>query len=335
MASESKNLNILNSCATPLPDFNSVLHGHGLPTLRRAQVTTAQINVGKLCNQACHHCHVEAGPKRTEIMSAEVAERVLSVLRSSPSIALVDITGGAPELNSNFRRLVLESRDLGMQVMDRCNLTVLFEPGQQDLSAFLAANKVEITASLPCYTAENVDKQRGKGVFDKSIHALLLLNELGYGKPGSELILNLVYNPLGAFLPPPQAKLEADYRKQLGEHFGIEFNRLFTITNMPIKRFADFLVQSGQQESYMGLLVNHFNPGTVEYLMCRSLVSVGWDGKLYDCDFNQMLDIETPSRKTIWDIHSFSEFADAEIATAGHCFGCTAGAGSSCGGSLQ
>ncbi len=335
MATQSKTLNVLNESALPAADFNSALREHGFAALQRLDVTTLQINVGKLCNQACHHCHVEAGPKRTEIMPAQVADRVLNLLMASPTIEVVDITGGAPELNPNFSRLVLISRSLGRHVIDRCNLTVLFEPGQQDLPDFLADNRVEVTASLPCYTAENVDKQRGRGVFDKSIRALKLLNKLGYGMPGSELKLNLVYNPLGAFLPPPEENLENDYKRQLRQHFGIEFNRLFTITNMPIKRFAEFLIRNGQLAEYMSLLVNHFNPGTVQHLMCRSLVSVGWDGKLYDCDFNQMLDIEAPGHRTIWEIESFSELAHCKIATDNHCFGCTAGAGSSCGGSLQ
>jgi len=291
--------------------------------------------VGKLCNQACHHCHVEAGPKRTEIMPAGVADRILALLAATPSIQTVDITGGAPELNENFRRLVSESRRMQKQVIDRCNLTVLFEPGLETLAEFLAANNVEITASLPCYTESNVDQQRGKGAFEKSIRALRLLNEIGYGQPGSSLALNLVYNPLGASLPPPQEKLEADYKSHLRESFGIEFNRLFTITNMPIKRFADMLVREGKHESYMGLLANHFNPATVDHVMCRDLVSIGWDGKIYDCDFNQMLDLETPGGKNIWEIDSFSELANSGIATDSHCFGCTAGAGSSCGGSLQ
>lgn len=334
MAIESKTFNILSDCALPVADFDLTLRAHSLGALRRFDVTTLQVNVGKLCNQACHHCHVEAGPKRTEIMSGEVADRILNLLMSSPSIEVVDITGGAPELNPNFSRLVLLSRAIGRRVIDRCNLTVFSEPGQEDLPEFLAANHVEITASLPCYTAENVDQQRGKGVFDKSIRALKRLNSLGYGVPDSELRLNLVYNPLGAFLPPAEENLEHDYKKQLREHFGIEFNRLFTITNMPIKRFAEFLNRNGQMTEYLSLLVNHFNPATVSHLMCRSLVSVGWDGKLYDCDFNQMLEMETPEQKTIWDIESFSALANCKIATAGHCFGCAAGAGSSCGGSL-
>lgn len=335
MATHSKTFNILNECPVPATDFDSTLREHGFGTLRRLNVTTLQVNIGKLCNQACHHCHVEAGPKRTEVMSAEVADRLLNLLMASPTIETVDITGGAPELNRNFSRLVLVSRAMGRHVIDRCNLTVFFEPGQQNLPEFLAANRVEIIASLPCYTAENVDKQRGRGVFDKSVRALKLLNRLGYGMPDSELRLNLVYNPLGAFLPPAEEKLENDYRKQLREHFGIEFNHLFTMTNMPIKRFAEFLVRNCQMAEYMSLLVNHFNPATIMRLMCRSLVSVGWDGNLYDCDFNQMLEIETPEQKTIWDIESFSALANCKIATAWHCFGCTAGAGSSCGGSFE
>jgi radical SAM/Cys-rich protein len=260
---------------------------------------------------------------------------VLALLAETPSIQVVDITGGAPELNANFRALVMESRRLGKQVMDRCNLTVLLEPGQENMADFMAAHQVEITASLPCYTESNVDRQRGKGAFEKSIRVLRMLNAIGYGEPRSGLTLNLVYNPLGASLPPPQEKLETDYKRQLRQNFGIEFNRLFTITNMPINRFADQLAREGRHDSYMGLLVNHFNAATVGRLMCRDLVSVGWDGKLYDCDFNQMLDLETPQRRTVWEIERFSELAHREIATGSHCFGCTAGAGSSCGGSLQ
>jgi radical SAM/Cys-rich protein len=333
MAEKTTLLPILN--ATASVDFQEKLRQHGLGELQRRAVTTLQINVGKLCNQSCHHCHVEAGPKRTEIMPANVAERVLALLAATPSIQTVDITGGAPELNENFRRLVSESRHMQKHVIDRCNLTVLFEPGLETLAEFLAANQVEITASLPCYTESNVDQQRGKGAFEKSVRALRMLNAIGYGKPGSGLALNLVYNPLGASLPPPQEKLEADYKSHLRESFGIEFNRLFTITNMPIKRFADMLAREGKHESYMGLLANHFNPATVSNLMCRDLVSIGWDGKIYDCDFNQMLDMETPGGKNIWEIDSFSELANSRIATDSHCFGCTAGAGSSCGGSLQ
>jgi radical SAM/Cys-rich protein len=333
MTEKSTLLPILNGAASV--EFRDELRQHGLGELRRREVTTLQINVGKFCNQACHHCHVEAGPKRTEIMPANVAERVMTLLAATPSIRIVDITGGAPELNANFRPLVSESRRMAKHVIDRCNLTVLFEPGEETLAEFLAANQTEITASLPCYTESNVDQQRGKGAFEKSIRALRLLNAIGYGQHGSGLVLNLVYNPLGASLPPPQEKLEAEYKSQLRENYGIEFNRLFTITNMPIKRFAELLFREGRAEAYSELLTNHFNPATVESLMCRDLVSIGWDGKIYDCDFNQMLDLETPGGKNIWEIDSFSELAHSQIATDSHCFGCTAGAGSSCGGSLQ
>lgn len=320
--------------ATAIARFDLTLARHGLPVLQKAQITTVQVNVGRVCNQACQHCHVDAGPKRTESMSIATAERVLALLKSSDTVRTVDITGGAPELNPNFRSLVEESRAQNLHVIDRCNLTILLEPGFRDLPTFLAQNKVEVTASLPCYTRDNVDKQRGRGVFDKSIEALLLLNRLGYGiEP--ELTLNLVYNPLGASLPPLQEALEADYKRHLLEDFGIRFNRLFTITNMPIKRFADFLSRIERQESYLQLLFDHFNPDTVEHLMCRSLVSVGWDGQLYDCDFNQMLDIPTSRPVNIWDIDVFDDLAFEQIATAEHCFGCTAGAGSSCGGALK
>jgi radical SAM/Cys-rich protein len=315
------------------PCFEDVLSRHGLAPLARRRVETLQVNVGKLCNQACHHCHVDAGPKRTERMTRATAEKVLELLEASPKVGTVDITGGAPELNVNFRLLVEGARRLGRRTIDRCNLTVLWEDGMESLPEFLVDNDVELTCSLPCYTAKNVDQQRGKGVFDKSLEALRLLNRRGYGVDGSGLALNLVYNPVGAFLPPSQAELESDYRRELGA-LGIEFNRLFTITNMPIKRFAADLARSGKEREYMGLLVNHFNPAAVDGLMCRSLVSVGWDGRLYDCDFNQMLEIELPRPlpRTIHELASLEELEGAAIATASHCFGCTAGAGSSCGG---
>jgi radical SAM/Cys-rich protein len=316
-----------------LPEFAAVLRRHGVGALRRESVRTLQVNVGKLCNQACHHCHVEAGPKRTEIMTRATAERVVDLLAASPAVAVVDITGGAPELNPSFRFLVESACRLGKRVIDRCNLTVLFQPGMDWVPEFLAEHRVEVVASLPCYTAGNVDRQRGRGVFERSIEALRWLNRLGYGREGSPLVLNLVYNPLGAFLPPPQAKLEDDYKRELGAGFGIEFHRLLTITNMPIKRFAADLARSGRTAEYMGLLVSHFNPHAVDGLMCRTLVSVGWEGTLYDCDFNQMLDIPVPSpRRSIFAIARLDELAGSSIATDRHCFGCTAGAGSSCGG---
>lgn len=321
--------------------FEEVLREHGVDVLRGVDIATLQINVGKRCNQACHHCHVEAGPKRTEVMTEETAQRVMALMDASPAIEVLDITGGAPELNGNFRSMVEHARERGKRVIDRCNLTILLEPGQEDLGEFLARHRVEISASLPCYGQVNVDKQRGNGVFARSVMALQQLNQLGYGQPDSELQLDLVYNPGGPFLPPPQEGLERDYKERLREDFGIVFNHLFTITNMPISRFAHSLERDGKWSEYMALLVNHFNPGTVPGLMCRSQVSVGYDGKMYDCDFNQMLEIEISEgtgqyeeAPTIWDIESFAELHGRSIAVDSHCFGCTAGAGSSCGGAL-
>ncbi|CAM2011255.1 arsenosugar biosynthesis radical SAM (seleno)protein ArsS [Acanthopleuribacter pedis] len=317
-----------------LRSFQHTIEEHGL-TLDRRPLEILQVNVGKLCNQACQHCHVEAGPKRTEIMTLATMERLLVLLEATPSIHSVDITGGAPELNPHFRTFVKRIRAQGRKVMDRCNLTVLFEPGQEDTAQFLADNQVEVVASLPCYSKENVESQRGRGVFDKSILGLQKLNALGYGRPGSGLELSLVYNPLGAFLPPPQAKLEQDYRRELKNLFGIDFNRLFTITNMPIKRFGDVLKRHNQWDTYMELLVANFNPAAVDGVMCRNLISIGWDGAVYDCDFNQMLEIPASGKATtIHDIPSFAVLARAPIALADHCYGCTAGAGSSCGGAL-
>ena len=304
-----------------------------LPVARTA-LKTLQVNVGKLCNQACHHCHVEAGPKRTEIMSVKTANRVLELLRETPGVETVDVTGGAPELCPSFRPIVQEARRLGLTVIDRCNLTVLYEKGQEDTADFLAANRVKVVASLPCYSKENVDKQRGRGVFDKSIRGLQLLNRLGYATPGSGLELDLVYNPLGDFLPPEEKGLEATYKRELSELFGIEFNRLYSITNMPIKRFLEDLLRNHKLDHYMTVLANAFNPRAAEGIMCRSLVSVGWDGQLYDCDFNQMLDIPLAGAKsTIWDRESFANLSTS-IEFGDHCYGCTAGAGSSCGGSI-
>jgi radical SAM/Cys-rich protein len=315
--------------------FQQTLSDHGIGELDRDAVTTLQVNVGRRCDLACHHCHVEAGPKRSESMDRETAERVLWLLERNPGVATLDLTGGAPELNACFRPLVEGARALGREVIDRCNLTVLFQPGQEDTADFLAANRVKVVASLPCYTKENVDQQRGRHVFDRSIEALRWLNRLGYGRPGSDLALDLVYNPLGASLPPPQAQLAADYKRELRDLFGIEFHGLFTITNMPIKRFARALARDGQSEAYMSLLVNHFNPQTVPGLMCRHLVSVGYDGSLYDCDFNQMLELSLEAGpRSVFEIDDLSALEKAPVSTAGHCFGCTAGAGSSCGGAL-
>ena len=317
------------------PSFDVQLAEAGHPPLRRGPAVTLQLNVGRKCDLACHHCHVEAGPKRTEMLDRRGAERVLELLERSPGVELLDLTGGAPELNPHFRMLVERARVLGRRVIDRCNLTVLRVPGQEDTAEFLADQGVEIVASLPCYTAENVEQQRGRGVFRSCIEGLRRLNDLGYGTPGSSLVLDLVYNPLGPTLPPPQAELQARYRHELRELFGIEFRSLLTITNMPIRRFLHALERDGQREAYLGLLVNHFNPETLPGLMCRSLVSVGWEGTIYDCDFNQMLELPPPGpRRTIWDVDDLKSLEGQPIATASHCFGCTAGAGSSCAGAL-
>jgi radical SAM/Cys-rich protein len=314
--------------------FSATLASHGIRALSRRSPATIQVNVGKLCNQACHHCHVDAGPRRTELMTRETAARVLEVLASSPRVETLDITGGAPELNPNFAMLVERARALGRKVIVRCNLTVTLEAGMEWLVDFYRRSGVELVCSLPCYTAENTDRQRGAGVFDKSIVALQQLNAVGFGRGG--LRLDLVYNPIGASLPPPQAELEAQYRDALARNFGIVFDRLLTITNMPIARFANQLSAAGNHSAYMSLLVNHFNPATIDALMCRDLVSVGWNGRLYDCDFNQMLEIPLGGvgASTIWDIDDVGKLAGASVATGSHCFGCTAGAGSSCGGAI-
>ncbi len=317
--------------------FERRLHEVDLQPLVRGPIRTLQVNVGKICNQSCAHCHVDAGPKRNERMAPETAAAVVSIAKNSPDLEAVDITGGAPELNESFLDLIVETRAAGKRVISRCNLTVLLLPNHEELPGFLARNQVEIAASLPCYTEENVDKQRGPGAFEKSVRALRLLNALGYGMSGSGLILNLVYNPLGAFLPGPQGALEEDYRKQLRDELGIEFNRLLTVTNMPIGRFAESLHRQGEYERYMSLLVDGFNEKTVDGLMCRSLISVGWNGRFYDCDFNQMLDMPVHQNGTRFDVNSVKSLCELQglpILTDDHCFGCTAGAGSSCGGAL-
>jgi len=319
------------------PAFSRVLSDSDV-SLQRDRLTTLQVNVGKLCNQTCRHCHVDAGPRRAEQMTPETAARVIELmdLPGAEEINLIDITGGAPELNESFRDLVTEARRRDYRVIDRCNLTVFFEPDQEDTAAFLRSNNVEIVASMPCYSQENVDKQRGDGVFVKSIEALQLLNQLGYATDTSAPSLDLVYNPVGPFLPPEQTELEGDYKERLLEDFGIRFNNLLTITNMPIKRFLYDLKHAGELEDYMTLLVNSFNIDTVDGVMCRNLISLGWEGTIYDCDFNQMLEIPVPrGQRTIWEIESLEEFGAGSIATADHCFGCTAGAGSSCGGQLS
>lgn len=317
--------------------FNRKLSESNLK-LARKPVEILQVNVGKLCNLACHHCHVEAGPNRTENMTRETAEAVVRFMDRVP-VKKLDLTGGAPEMNPHFDYLVQEARQRGIHVMDRCNLTVFYIKGQENRPEFLAQNQVEVIASLPCYSRENVEQQRGKGVFGQSIDALLKLNQLGYGKEGTGLILNLVYNPLGAYLPPDQVELEKEYKIRLKEDFGIVFNQLYAITNMPIKRFETYLNHEKQYEAYMELLVNSFNPETVDGLMCRSTISVSYDGKIYDCDFNQMLDLPLVSRSkkktlTIEDVLE-EDLLEMPIITASHCFGCTAGSGSSCGGQVE
>jgi len=316
-----------------LRTFRSVLGSHGTD-LRRATARVLQVNVGKLCNQTCIHCHVGAGPGRREVMSAGTADRVIAWMeRWKPPV--VDITGGAPELCPEFRRLVRAARATGAHVLVRCNLTVLFEEGQDDLPDFYADHGVELVCSLPCYSAKNVDRQRGDGVFEKSIRALRLLNGKGFGRePGR--VLTLVYNPVGPSLPPDQASLEAAYKRELKEHFGIEFDRLLCMTNLPITRFGLWLRQTGRLEEYERLLFENFNPATVDGLMCRDTISVGWQGDLFDCDFNQMLDLAMGNRprRYLWDVEP-GALEGERIATGSHCFGCTAGAGSSCGGTIS
>lgn len=331
LASAIEQLKVLEQ-PSPYPHFETQLNHAGLFPLHATGIAVFQINVGKLCNQTCRHCHVDAGPDRSEIMSVETAQQCMAALATT-DIPTVDLTGGAPELNPQFRWLVEQSRTLGRHVMDRCNLTVLLLPSQADLAEFLAHHHVEIIASLPSYRASQADAQRGEGIFEKSLQALRRLNELGYGRPDSGLLLNLVYNPVGAFLPPKQESIEAQFRKELLTHHGIQFNRLFTITNMPISRFLEFLVESGNYEQYMTRLANAFNPAAAAGVMCRSMLSVGWDGRLYDCDFNQMLELPVghgvPSH-----IREFNptRLHHRRIVTRNHCYGCTAGSGSSCGG---
>ena len=314
--------------------FLETLRSHHL-RLERVPLEILQINVGKLCNQACLHCHVEAGPKRKEIMGEKTVERLLELLADSSSIHTVDLTGGAPEMNPCFRFLVSGVKKLKKEVIDRCNLTVLFEKGQEDTAEFLREMRVQVVASLPCYSKENVDQQRGHGVYDKSILGLKRLNDLGYGKEDTGLILNLVYNPLGAFLPPAQADLELEYKAELKSLFGIDFSQLFTITNMPIKRFLRELERNQKAGEYRDLLLASFNPKSVEALMCRNQLSIGWDGQIFDCDFNQMLELPVAGKtRSIWEIESLAELESGPIAVDSHCYGCTAGAGSSCGGAL-
>jgi radical SAM/Cys-rich protein len=303
------------------------------PALTRRGVDTLQLNLGYLCNQSCVHCHVNAGPNRTELMSSETIDQVLAFAQAS-NVKLLDLTGGAPELNPEFRRLVTQARALGIEVMDRCNLTVLFEQGQEGLAEFLAQHQVKVTASLPCYSQDNVDAQRGKGVFDKSIAGLKQLNALGYG---DSLELNLVFNPQGPVLPPPQDVLEDDYRRFLGDEFDIRFTQLFTIANMPIQRFGSTLISKGTFEPYMQVLRDAHRDENLESVMCKDLISIDWQGYVFDCDFNQMLALpirqSDKPRPHITDLVA-DAMAGLPIVVRDHCYGCTAGQGSSCGGAL-
>ena len=315
------------------PHFHEILAEHELE-LAHQQPNELQINLGKLCNLACHHCHVDAGPKRTEIMTWQTMEKILDWAERA-NIKRVDLTGGAPELNPHFKQFCTELLKLNIEITSRCNITVLYEKGQEYLAQWYADNKIRLVCSLPCYTEDNVDAQRGKGTFDKSIAGLQLLNSLGYGIHES-LSLDLVYNPSGAFLPPQQESLEQDYRTMLMDNFGIEFSSLLAITNIPINRFAHSLERDKQLDDYQHLLVSNFNPTTIDNLMCRHLINLDWLGRVYDCDFNQMLEIPFAGGENtyLWDL-DINNISGENIATNRHCFGCTAGSGSSCGGALE
>ncbi|MEX2186674.1 MAG: arsenosugar biosynthesis radical SAM (seleno)protein ArsS [Pirellulales bacterium] len=348
LADPVEQLRLLNGVAADLPTFAASLRGANHFPLHATGIRVLQVNVGKLCNQTCHHCHVDAGPDRRESMSRVTADACLDVLERH-DIPTLDITGGAPEMNPHFRHLVERARHMNRRVIDRCNLTILVAPGYDDLCDFLAEHDVEVVASLPCYLAENTDRQRGDGAFAKSIEALRRLNALGYGRGESgrgdtgggengrarHRVLTLVYNPIGTGLPPDQMELEAVYREQLATRYGVTFDRLFTITNMPISRFLDDLLRGGEYEAYMRKLVEAFNPAAVDGLMCRTTLSVDWRGRLYDCDFNQMLELplagDGPAAIESFDLE---KLAARRINTAAHCYGCTAGAGSSCQGEI-
>ena len=334
LALARKQVQILES-GNQFPLFDSFLEQKKIPSLVADGIEILQVNVGKLCNMTCAHCHVDAGPDRREIMTRETIEQCLTAIRKA-QIRTLDLTGGAPEMNPDFKYFVLAAKDLGCHVIDRCNLTILLANGFKDMPEFLAENDVEIVASLPCYLEENADSQRGDGSFRKSIEALKLLNDLGYGVENGNRMLTLVYNPVGPSLPPDQANLERAYREQLGQRYGIEFNRLFTITNMPISRYLEYLIDNGDYESYLQKLIDAFNPAAAQGVMCRKMLSVGWDGTLYDCDFNQMLELTTvgsiPKHISSFETESL---AVREIVTGRHCFGCTAAAGSGCLGAID
>jgi radical SAM/Cys-rich protein len=312
-----------------LPYLNKL----NFPLIKRKELNTVQINIGLKCNQQCVHCHVNSSPKRTEMMSSKTIESVKSFLISK-NIQAIDITGGAPELHPEFKSLVLYARENGIHIIDRCNLTILSESGMEDLAQFLTANEVEVVASLPCYQEDNVDAQRGKGVFERSIAGLKQLNDLGYGKADSNLILNLVYNPQGPSLPPAQEELENTYKKELAEQYGIVFNQLFTLSNMPIKRFGSTLISNNKLNDYMALLKNSYHEDNLENVMCRYLISIDWQGYVYDCDFNQMLDLNIQDNKKKVSISELENIKNNTIAVRDHCYACTAGQGSSCTGAL-
>jgi len=320
-----------------MKDTWPLLKNTDFPPVRRNTLEILQVNLGYLCNQSCLHCHVAAGPNRKELMTRETIEHLLPILEI-PSVHTLDLTGGAPEMNPIFQEIVLEARSLNVKVIDRCNLTILLEPGFEDLAQFLAENEVQIVASLPCYLEQNVDGQRGKGVYQKSIDAMRLLNRLGYGQEGSNLTMTLVYNPIGPYLPPPQKDLESEYKTYLYDHFGIVFNQLFTITNMPIARFGSTLISKGEFENYMNLLKNAFSAANLAGLMCKNQLSVDWLGYVYDCDFNQMLNMNITSPDSNERLHIrdivVNSLSDIPVKIADHCYGCTAGQGSSCGGAL-
>jgi radical SAM/Cys-rich protein len=308
------------------------------PDIQRAALEILQVNLGYLCNQSCLHCHVNAGPKRTELMNQDTADALFAFIDATATVKTLDLTGGAPELNPLFRSIVSAARMRDIQVIDRCNLTVLFEPGQENTAAFLAENKVKIVASLPCYIKDNVDKQRGDGTFETSLKALRLLNSLGYAKPDSGLQLDLVFNPQGPNLPPPQQALEQDYKQHLARQYAIQFNQLLTLTNMPIQRFGSTLVSRGEFDGYMKLLKSAHRDENTATVMCRSLLSVDWQGYVYDCDFNQMLDmplqVDARPKLHISDLAGVDVHGN-NIQVAAHCYGCTAGQGSGCGGALE
>eukprot|EP00892_Ulva_mutabilis_P010330 jgi/Ulvmu1/766/UM010_0140.1 len=334
-AETAKRQAVLN--ATGIAPWAKKIKDAGVSPLVRSTATIFQLNIGLYCNQACTHCHVESSPKRTEMMDRNIAERCLTLLRASPTINTLDLTGGAPELNSQFRYLVEEASQLDVEIIDRCNLTVLVEPGQEDLPTFLAKHKVRVVASLPCYSKDNVDSQRGGGTFRRSIEGLRRLNAVGYGQPDSGLMLDLVYNPNGIFLAPEQSVLEPAYKSELQDTYDIQFNSLLCLNNMPIKRYWDYLQRKGEVANYMQLLEQSFNPAAGETVMCRDTVSVSWDGSLYDCDFNQQLAMGmAPSSgnggpsETVFTIESLDELTGRRIACDNHCYGCTAGSGSSC-----